>query len=113
MNYQPRNMQSRLTELADYYPVLVVCGPRQSGKSTLVKQVFNEYRYVSLEDIDERAFATEDPRGFLEHYFGPVIIDEVQQVPTLFSYVINIISMRTKMQRSIFGEIAKVVRLML
>ena len=87
MNYQPRNMQSRLIELADHYPVLVVCGPRQSGKSTLVKQVFNAYRYVSLEDIDERTFATEDPRGFLEHYADRVIIDEVQQVPTLFSYL--------------------------
>ena len=87
MNYHSRKMHAKLTELAEFYPILVVCGPRQSGKSTLVKHVFSEYRYVSLEDIDQRSFATHDPRGFLEHYADQVIIDEVQRVPALFSYL--------------------------
>jgi hypothetical protein len=68
-------------------PVLTVIGPRQSGKTTLVRQVFSEHDYVSLERPDERQFAIEDPRGFLARFPDPVILDEVQRAPDLLSYI--------------------------
>ena len=67
--------------------MLSVTGPRQSGKTTLLRSLFPNLRYVSLERPDERRFATEDPRGFLRHHSAGVILDEVQHVPDLFSYV--------------------------
>lgn len=73
--------------LVDKYPIIAVTGPRQSGKTTLLKSMFPEYRYVSLENPDVRSFATTDPNGFLKEYSEYVILDEVQRVPTLFSYL--------------------------
>ena len=67
--------------------MVTITGPRQSGKTTLVKTVLKETAYVSLEDPDLREFASNDPRGFLSAYPGSVIIDEVQRVPDLFSYI--------------------------
>ena len=69
------------------FPVLAVTGPRQSGKTTLLKNLFKEYRYVSLENPNTREFATLDPVGFLNQYDQFVILDEVQRVPQLFSYI--------------------------
>ena len=69
------------------FPVLAVTGPRQSGKTTLLKQLFNDYQYVSLENPDLRQYATEDPISFLAKYHSKVIFDEVQRVPSLFSYI--------------------------
>lgn len=69
------------------YPIITLTGPRQSGKSTLLKNSFPGYKYVSLEDPDMRLFATDDPRGFLATYPDKTIIDEVQRVPSLFSYI--------------------------
>jgi len=74
-------------ELTKKYPIVTLTGPRQSGKSTLLKTSFPEYKYVSLEDPDMRLFATEDPRGFLATYPDKTIIDEVQRVPSIFSYI--------------------------
>jgi len=82
-----RTLTKKLKEAATRFPVLTVTGPRQSGKTTLVRAAFKNYEYVSLELPDERDFATEDPRGFLERFDGPVILDEVQRVPDLFSYI--------------------------
>jgi uncharacterized protein len=72
---------------AGYYPILTVTGPRQSGKTTLVKAAFPSHEYVSLEEKDTRLFAMDDPRGFLDRYPGPVIIDEAQRAPDIFSYL--------------------------
>ena len=69
------------------FPVLAITGPRQSGKTTLLKELFSDYRYITLENPDTRAFATDDPKGFLNLYNGNVIFDEVQRVPSLFSYI--------------------------
>ncbi len=69
------------------FPVLAITGPRQSGKTTLLKELFSDYRYVSLETPNIRAFALEDPVGFLNQYDGKVILDEVQRAPELFSYI--------------------------
>lgn len=64
-----------------------VIGPRQSGKTTLVREVFKEKTYVNLENLDTRQFALEDPRGFISQYSDGAILDEAQRVPTLFSYL--------------------------
>ena len=69
------------------FPILALTGPRQSGKTTLLKELFKDYRYISLENPDIRAFATDDPNGFLKEYSENVILDEVQRVPSLFSYI--------------------------
>ena len=89
-------MQAKLAQLAASYPVLVISGPRQSGKSTLAKNQFPNHLYVSLEDIDERMMAEEDPRSFLQRFQDGVIIDEIQRVPQLFSYIQGIIDQRKK-----------------
>ncbi|MDR1226679.1 MAG: ATP-binding protein [Prevotellaceae bacterium] len=82
-----REIANKLLEMATKYPILTLTGPRQSGKSTLLKKVFPEYEYVSLEDPDMRMFAQEDPRQFLANYPNKAFIDEVQRVPSLFSYL--------------------------
>lgn len=70
------------------FPAVVITGPRQSGKTTLLKQVFGKtHKYVSLEDPDKRLRAKEDPLAFLEQYQPPVILDEIQYVPELLSYI--------------------------
>ena len=86
-----RELGSTLLEAANYFPVLCVTGPRQSGKSTLVNHLFPDYKQLSLEDIDVRAAAMADPRGFLNQTSGGMIIDEVQRVPELLSYIQGIV----------------------
>ena len=82
-----RELKCRLLEMSQKYPVVTLTGPRQSGKSTLLKDSFADYKYVSLEDPDIRLFAQNDPRGFISTYPDKTIIDEVQRVPELFSYL--------------------------
>ncbi|MHC4478614.1 MAG: ATP-binding protein [Planctomycetota bacterium] len=86
-----RHLEKKLRLAARQYPVVSVTGPRQSGKTTLVQAVFSRHAYVSLEDPDSRAFAMEDPRGFLAQFGGRVVLDEVQRAPELFSYVQGIV----------------------
>lgn len=84
----PRQAQHTLQRLARSFPILVVTGPRQSGKTTLARMTFPKHEYVSLEDPDEREFANQDPRGFLGRFADQkVILDEVQRVPSLLSYI--------------------------
>ena len=82
-----RTLQTSLERLATKYPVITLTGPRQSGKSTLLRYAFPDFQYISLEDLDLRDFATNDPRGFLATYPRRVILDEVQRVPSLMSYI--------------------------
>ncbi len=82
-----RSISNQLIELVNQVPVITIIGPRQSGKTTLVKSTFPEYSYVNLEDPVSRMLATEDYRGFLHTYKEPVIIDEVQRVPELLSAI--------------------------
>ena len=82
-----RTLAKKLKESAKQYPVATLTGPRQSGKTTLVKMTFPDYDYRSLEDPDHRAFALEDPRGFLSQFPEKVILDEIQRAPDLFSYI--------------------------
>jgi hypothetical protein len=83
----PRFLQDYLCRDAGYYPVLTLTGPRQSGKTTLARASFPDYEYVTLEATEPRLFARDDPNGFLQRYSGPVIIDEVQQVPGILSEI--------------------------
>lgn len=82
-----RTAEFHLEELSHQFPAITIVGPRQSGKTTLARKVFPDYAYVSLEDPDVRLFAVSDPRGFLESNPAPLIIDEVQRVPDLLSYL--------------------------
>ncbi|NLU39971.1 MAG: ATP-binding protein [Bacteroidales bacterium] len=86
-----RNIAKAIRFLLEKYPVIAVTGPRQSGKTTLLRTMFSEYRYISLENPDARKFAENDPNGFFALYDDKVIFDEVQRVPTLFSYIQTIV----------------------
>jgi predicted AAA+ superfamily ATPase len=81
----------KLKSMAEKFPVLVLTGPRQSGKTTLAKMTFPTYRYVSLENPQNLQFALSDPTGFLAIYDQHCIIDEVQNAPQLFSYIQEIV----------------------
>jgi len=83
----PRHLKPTLNKAARQYPVVSLTGPRQSGKTTLVREAFPRHQYVSLETPEQRTFALEDPRGFLEQFTGKVILDEVQRAPDIFSYI--------------------------
>lgn len=86
-----RTAEITLKQLMKQYPVVAVTGPRQSGKTTLVRHVCNDKDYVLLEDLDTREFATNDPRGFLAQYPHGAILDEVQRCPDLLSYLQGIV----------------------
>jgi len=86
-----RALQKKLIDLSEKFQVVTLTGPRQSGKTTLVKSTFPSYSYVSLEEPDIRQFALTDPRGFLSNYPDGVIFDEIQHTPDLFSYIQTIV----------------------
>jgi hypothetical protein len=86
-----RSLIKSLPQLMKQYPVVALTGPRQSGKTTLLKNTYKDFRYVSLENPDIRNFAELDPNSFLKEYDQHVIFDEVQRVPQLFSYLQQII----------------------
>lgn len=83
----PRNLLNVLKKSAEHYPVVLLDGPRQSGKTTLCRGAFSDKAYVSLEPVDSREFARSDPRGFLAEYAAGAIVDEVQHAPHLLSYL--------------------------
>ena len=82
-----REITPCLVELFRKYPFVTVTGPRQSGKTTLCRAAFPHLKYVNLEAPDQREFAESDPRGFLSHIGEGVILDEIQRVPELLSYL--------------------------
>lgn len=82
-----RTPSNKILEQAKHYPVIALIGPRQSGKTTLVRDLFREKPYVNLEDGENRDFAERDPKGFLETYPDGAVIDEVQRVPKLLSFI--------------------------
>ena len=86
-----RTLTPKMIALAQKFQVITLTGPRQSGKTTLVKAAFPYLPYVSLEDPDIRQVALTDPRGFLSNYGEGVILDEVQNTPELFSYIQSIV----------------------
>ena len=82
-----RELETKLIELAKKFPVIAVIGPRQSGKTTLVRKTFAGKEYVNLESPETRLFAQNDPKSFLENRKSGLIIDEAQRVPDIFSYI--------------------------
>ncbi len=82
-----RSLAVPLRRRLRHYPVVMVTGPRQSGKTTRCRAVFSDRPYVSLEGLDLRTYAREDPRGFLREYRRGAVIDEVQRAPDLTSYL--------------------------
>ena len=86
-----RDLAPKLTEAAAAWPSITLTGPRQSGKTTLCRAIFADHPYATLEAPDVRAFAQEDPRAFLEQFPQGAVLDEVQRVPDLLSYLQGII----------------------
>lgn len=93
-----RDLSEVLIKYAQKFPVISLLGPRQSGKTTLIKKIFNNHRYVLLENPDEKEFAITDPRGFLKarrNEYG-LILDEIQEAPQLLSYIQGIVDDENK-----------------
>lgn len=86
-----RRLSQEVLEMAGAYPVVTLTGPRQSGKTTLVRSLFKEKIYLSLENLDVRQKAKEAPRQFLEDLPNGAILDEIQRVPELLSYIQGIV----------------------
>ncbi len=86
-DYKPRLLSSQIKDAERTYPVIVITGPRQSGKTCLCRHLYPDYHYVNLEHIVTRTAAIEDPVGFLEDLGDQIIIDEVQHVPELLSLI--------------------------
>ncbi len=103
MSAVKRTIESSIKYYAKKYPVLAVTGPRQSGKTTMLKTMFPKYTYISLENPDLREFATTDPNGFFKYYSGNLILDEIQQTPALFSYIQTLVDASGKMGQFILS----------
>ncbi len=82
-----RNLETSIRIYSSQYPVVAIVGPRQSGKTTLARYMFPDHKYLSMENLDIRHMAQDDPRGFLDDYGKNLILDEIQRVPSLFSYL--------------------------
>ncbi len=87
MNYIPRQITRLILRAEKYFPVVVITGPRQSGKSTLARTIFPDFREYNFEDVSLREKVADDPKLFLDNCGGKVILDEVQHIPDLFSYI--------------------------
>lgn len=86
-----REIENELSESSKEYPVVTIFGPRQSGKTTLVRMVFPDKAYASMEDPDLRLAAESDPRGFLDNFHDGAVLDEIQRLPMLLSYIQGIV----------------------
>ncbi|MBR6021747.1 MAG: ATP-binding protein [Kiritimatiellae bacterium] len=91
-----RTIEPFVRQLAGFYPVVTILGPRQSGKTTLAKALFPTHEYRSLEAEDIRLAARDDPRGFLANGTKPMVIDEVQRFPALLTYIQEIVDARAE-----------------
>lgn len=103
-NFIPRIMADAIKEASEYFPVITLTGPRQSGKSTLLRHLFPDLPYMSLEDPDVRLMAKSDPKGFLSGFSSGVILDEVQNMPEILSYIQGIVDEDTDRKFYITGS---------
>ncbi len=87
----PRIAEQTVQNLLKGFPIVTITGPRQSGKTTLARKIFEDKPYVSLEDPDKRMFAQEGPRSFLEQFPEGAVIDEIQRCPDILSYLQTVV----------------------
>jgi predicted AAA+ superfamily ATPase len=87
----PREIAPTIIKLRKQFPIVSLTGPRQSGKTTILRSIYDDLPYVNLEEIDMRNSALNDPRGFLNNFPKGAILDEVQRTPDLFSYIQGIV----------------------
>lgn len=89
MNYISRNLETVVRQVTEEYPVILLTGPRQVGKTTMLQRMMEgtDRGYVSLDDLNERNIAKTDPELFLQLHKPPVFIDEIQYAPELFAYI--------------------------
>ena len=99
-----RTLTPKIISLAQKFQVITLTGPRQSGKTTLVRAAFPALPYVSLEEPDIRQIALTDPRGFLSNYPTGAILDEIQNTPELFSYIQRIVDENRQVQFILTGS---------
>ena len=99
-----RELVTKLKSIYKYFPVISLNGPRQSGKSTLLKTTFPKLPYITLENLDNLQLVLKDPRGFLDNYPNGVIIDEAQNAPQLFSYIQGIVDENPKIKFILSGS---------
>jgi predicted AAA+ superfamily ATPase len=98
--YFHRNLEKPLKEALGHFPVVLITGSRQAGKSTLLQHILKGYTYISLDDALARNLAETDPALFLKTYEPPLILDEIQYVPKLLSYI----KMRVDSDRRKYGQ---------
>jgi uncharacterized protein len=91
-----RQIENKIITLSKQYPVITITGPRQSGKTTLCKNLFRSKPYVSLEAPDIRRFALKDPNAFLKEFPNGAVLDEIQKAPQLLSYIQTIVDEKNK-----------------
>jgi predicted AAA+ superfamily ATPase len=91
MKILDREIEKIVLDTAKHYPIVTITGPRQSGKTTLVKKLFPKKKYINLENPDQREFAKSDPRAFLDNLSDGAILDEIQRSPELSSYLQEIV----------------------
>lgn len=91
-----RSLSKKIAAVSRQFPVVAITGPRQSGKTTLVQTLFEKKPYANLEQPDLREYALKDPKGFLAEYPEGAILDEVQRVPQLFSYIQVLVDQKQK-----------------
>jgi predicted AAA+ superfamily ATPase len=99
-----RTLATKMISLAQKFQVITLTGPRQSGKTTLVRAVFPALPYISLEEPDIRQLALTDPRGFLSNYPTGAILDEIQNTPELFSYIQRLVDENRQVQFILTGS---------
>ncbi len=99
-----RDIAAVMLEMHRYFPVITMTGPRQSGKTTLLCHVFDRFPYYSLENLDVRRFALNDPVGFLTQHPEGMILDEVQNAPDLLSYIQGMVDENTEKRFVLSGS---------
>lgn len=103
LNMIQRNISKSFSQLLNSFRIVSLTGPRQSGKTTFLKGALKDYRYVNLENKDNREYAERDPNGFLKEYDDNVIFDEAQKVPDIFSYLQQIVDENNKLGQFILS----------
>ena len=104
IDYLHRDIENIIAEASEYYSVICLTGPRQSGKSTLLKHLFKKYKEYSMKDVQIREFALNDPVAFLNQTAEGMFIDEIQKAPVLLEYIQGIVDRNPKRKFLLTGS---------